>query len=73
VPGKPDRQILFDRLTAAWCNVRASGTLMITSYLVLLAATCYLLKIMPGVVQTIGYLFGLLVATWSVDEYFRRS
>jgi hypothetical protein len=46
---------------------------MITSYLVLLAATCYLLKLMPGVVQTIGYLFGLLVGTWSIDEYFRRS
>jgi hypothetical protein len=46
---------------------------MITSYLVLLAATCYLLKIMPGVLQAIGYLFGLVLATWSVEQYFRRS
>jgi hypothetical protein len=46
---------------------------MITSYLVLLAATGYVLKTMPAVVQAVGYLFGLVLATWSVEEFFRRN
>jgi hypothetical protein len=35
-----------------------------------LATVWYMLKAVPGLMPFIGYLFGLLVASWAFDEYF---
>jgi hypothetical protein len=34
-----------------------------------LAVVWYMLKATPGVVQSLGYVFGFLLATWAFDEY----
>ena len=46
---------------------------MLISELVLLGTVWYMLKAVPGLMQTLAYLFGFLLASWSFDEYFRRE
>lgn len=53
--------------------MRTGEKLMVISELVLLGTFWYLLISLPGLMQSVGYLFGLLLASWAFDEYFERD
>jgi hypothetical protein len=46
---------------------------MVISELVLLGTFWYLLKSVPGLIHSVGYLFGLLLASWAFDTYFEHD
>ncbi|MGH7830284.1 MAG: hypothetical protein ACREP8_08900 [Candidatus Binatia bacterium] len=41
--------------------------------LVLLGTVWYLLQAVPGLVSALAYLFGLFLASWVFDTYFRTA
>jgi hypothetical protein len=45
---------------------------MVIAELIMTGTFWYLLQNIPGLLQSVGYLFGLLLACWTFDEYFPR-
>jgi hypothetical protein len=43
---------------------------MVIAELIMAGIFWYLLQNIPGLLQSVGYLFGLLLACWTFDEYF---
>jgi hypothetical protein len=43
---------------------------MSTADLVVFASVWYTLRVMPGLLQFIGFIFGFLLASWFFDEHF---
>ena len=38
--------------------------------LALLGTFWYVLQSLPGLFQSVGYVFGFLLASWTIDHYF---
>lgn len=48
-------------------------TQMVTRDVVLLGTFWYLLRILPELMQYVGYLFGFLLGNWAVERYLRSD
>ena len=44
-----------------------------TDGVALLATFWYMLRSVPGLMPLVGYFFGLVLASWVFDQYFRRD
>jgi hypothetical protein len=53
---------MIDSANAEW--------IMFISDFVLLGTLWYLLQSIPGLLQAVGYVFGLVLASWTFDQYF---
>ena len=43
---------------------------MFISEVALLGTLWYMLQSIPGLLQALGYVFGLMLACWTFDQYF---